>query len=135
MNELEHEKRGQGPEARAQATRKRAEARAEAVVARAEARVMALIAEYCRRLESLGVPMPDMADARTLSDWEAIIAGLMERPLPAGFDHGLWQEMVAVLAYHKAERRGFGPGQAVDDWLEAERELALWKTPLAHPGG
>lgn len=31
--------------------------------------------------------------------------------------------MIAVAAYHKAEKRGFAPGGETDDWLEAEREV------------
>jgi hypothetical protein len=33
------------------------------------------------------------------------------------------QEMIAVAAYYKAEKRGFIPGGEVGDWLEAEKEL------------
>ena len=32
--------------------------------------------------------------------------------------------MVAELAYHKAEKRGFVAGYETDDWLEAEQELS-----------
>lgn len=32
--------------------------------------------------------------------------------------------MVAQAAYFRAERRGFAPGHELDDWLEAEREIA-----------
>lgn len=31
--------------------------------------------------------------------------------------------MVAVAAYHKAEQRGFGSEGAMDDWLDAEKEV------------
>jgi hypothetical protein len=31
--------------------------------------------------------------------------------------------MIAVAAYHKAEKRDFAPGHDTDDWLEAEREV------------
>jgi hypothetical protein len=31
--------------------------------------------------------------------------------------------MVAVAAYHRAERRGFAPGHELDDWLNAELEV------------
>ncbi|MBA2410112.1 MAG: DUF2934 domain-containing protein [Gammaproteobacteria bacterium] len=31
--------------------------------------------------------------------------------------------MVAVAAYHIAEKRGFSPGNPLDDWLNAEREV------------
>lgn len=33
------------------------------------------------------------------------------------------EQMVAVAAYYHAEQRGFSPGQEMEDWLEAEREL------------
>ena len=33
-----------------------------------------------------------------------------------------WQQ-IALLAYLKAESRGFSPGHELDDWLEAETEL------------
>ena len=33
------------------------------------------------------------------------------------------RERIAVLAYQKAEHRGFGPGHEWDDWIEAEREV------------
>lgn len=32
-------------------------------------------------------------------------------------------EKIAVRAYFKAEKRGFAPGHALDDWLEAEAEI------------
>jgi len=34
-----------------------------------------------------------------------------------------FREMVAVNAYYRAEKRGFKPGQELDDWLEAEHEI------------
>lgn len=34
------------------------------------------------------------------------------------------QEAVAKAAYYKAEQRGFAPGYEMQDWLDAERELA-----------
>jgi hypothetical protein len=33
-----------------------------------------------------------------------------------------WQ-VIAVAAYHKAQRRGFAPGGELRDWIEAEREI------------
>lgn len=32
---------------------------------------------------------------------------------------------IAELAYTKAENRGFEPGYELEDWLQAEQELAL----------
>ncbi len=31
---------------------------------------------------------------------------------------------IAVAAYYKAKERGFTPGHEIEDWIEAERELA-----------
>jgi hypothetical protein len=31
--------------------------------------------------------------------------------------------MIAEAAYFRAERRNFSPGQELDDWLSAEREI------------
>ena len=33
-------------------------------------------------------------------------------------------EAIQMLAYLRAERRGFAPGYDMDDWLAAEREVA-----------
>lgn len=32
-------------------------------------------------------------------------------------------KMIAVAAYHKAEKRGFAPGHEFRDWTEAEKEI------------
>lgn len=32
-------------------------------------------------------------------------------------------EMIAVAAYYLAEQRRFSPGQEVEDWLRAEKEI------------
>jgi DNA-directed RNA polymerase len=32
-------------------------------------------------------------------------------------------KMIAIAAYHKAERRGFAPGHELQDWAEAEQEI------------
>lgn len=31
--------------------------------------------------------------------------------------------MIAVAAYHKAEKQGFASGKEMENWLEAEREV------------
>ena len=37
---------------------------------------------------------------------------------------------IMVAAYYKAQSRGFDPGHDLDDWLEAEREVAaLYRAP------
>ena len=32
--------------------------------------------------------------------------------------------LIAEAAYYRAERRGFSPGHELDDWLQAEAEVA-----------
>jgi len=32
--------------------------------------------------------------------------------------------MIAVAAYYRAEQRGFLAGQELEDWLQAEKEIA-----------
>ncbi|MDD2660879.1 MAG: DUF2934 domain-containing protein [Methylococcales bacterium] len=41
-----------------------------------------------------------------------------------GIDLNEFREMVAVNAYYRAEKRGFKPGQEIDDWLQAEQEIS-----------
>ncbi len=33
------------------------------------------------------------------------------------------EQMIAVAAYYRAQRRNFDPGQELEDWLEAEAEV------------
>lgn len=39
------------------------------------------------------------------------------------------EQMIAECAYYLAERRGFGDGGALDDWLAAEREIDARLSP------
>jgi hypothetical protein len=42
-------------------------------------------------------------------------------------DEDEFREMVAINAYYRAEKRGFKPGNEMDDWLEAEKDIqSLW---------
>jgi hypothetical protein len=41
-------------------------------------------------------------------------------PQAAGYPR---EELVAVAAYYRAERRGFAPNAEISDWLEAEAEV------------
>lgn len=43
------------------------------------------------------------------------------------------QQMIAKAAYLRAERRGFGSGDPLDDWLAAEREIDTLLAQRAHP--
>lgn len=46
-----------------------------------------------------------------------------ETTAPVEITHEERWRMIAVAAYHKAEKRGFAPGRDFDDWLESEREV------------
>jgi len=39
--------------------------------------------------------------------------------------------MIAERAYYLAEKRGFAPGHELEDWLAAEREVAMLKVAVA----
>ena len=42
-------------------------------------------------------------------------------------DRDEFREMVAINAYYRAEKRGFKPGNEMDDWFEAEKDMqSLW---------
>lgn len=47
-----------------------------------------------------------------------------KNPLRAAPDPGRQHAMIAEAAYYCAERRGFAPGHELEDWLQAEVELA-----------
>lgn len=47
-------------------------------------------------------------------------------PLPTSVAEAARQRMVAEAAYYRAEKRGFAPGQELDDWLAAEAEIAQY---------
>jgi hypothetical protein len=32
-------------------------------------------------------------------------------------------KLIAIAAYHRAEKRGFAPGDELQDWIEAEKEI------------
>ena len=51
--------------------------------------------------------------------------GSMKSTTPSSLDitpEERWK-MIAVAAYHKAEKRGFATGHEIDDWTEAEKEI------------
>ena len=43
------------------------------------------------------------------------------------------QDMIAVAAYYKAEKRQFMPGAELHDWFEAEREIMALLESLSLP--
>jgi hypothetical protein len=42
------------------------------------------------------------------------------------------QQLIAEAAYYIAERRGFSPGNELEDWLQAEQEVDLLKDVSMH---
>lgn len=64
------------------------------------------------------VQRPDSPESK--SDASASGPGLK----PAGGSRSREQsERTSQRAYEIAERRGFGPGHEIEDWLQAEREM------------
>lgn len=63
------------------------------------------------------------------SNWRAIMAKKGNKFQPqtlvtaGAFEQTDRTEMIATAAYYRAERRDFAPGQDMDDWLDAEREI------------
>jgi hypothetical protein len=51
-------------------------------------------------------------------------------PYPASSRMEERARRIREAAYFKAERRGFAPGDALGDWLEAEREVDTASRPL-----
>jgi hypothetical protein len=53
-------------------------------------------------------------------------AGAQQAPaerLSGARDNPPREERIAIIAYYKAQRRGFANSGELDDWLEAEREV------------
>ncbi len=46
------------------------------------------------------------------------------KPTSKTVSHIDMQEMIATNAYYRAERRGFAAGDHMQDWLDAEAEIA-----------
>ena len=78
--------------------------------------------------------MPSKADAppsgaRSVQN-EASVRSFSTDPSPFSrrpalpLSSSAYRELVELAAYYRAERRGFAPGGEVEDWLEAEREVA-----------
>jgi hypothetical protein len=62
--------------------------------------------------------------------------GVEEQPQPAReIDPELLHQLIAKLAYFRAERRGFAPGHELCDWLTAEALVhGYLRTPVATAG-
>jgi hypothetical protein len=55
---------------------------------------------------------------------ERIESAALEQTVPAATADAARQRMIAEAAYYRAEKRGFAPGNDLDDWLAAEAEVA-----------
>jgi 3-oxoacyl-ACP reductase-like protein len=51
-------------------------------------------------------------------------ADAVARPAAIPLDASERQRLVAMAAYFRAEKRGFIAGGEIDDWLEAEKDVA-----------
>jgi hypothetical protein len=54
----------------------------------------------------------------------AVGSGESVAPEPRILDPLKYAQSIAEAAYYIAERRGFGVGRELDDWLQAEAEIA-----------
>lgn len=63
----------------------------------------------------------DTANARAGDAAEVTASNLERREIPSFSESR--EARIAEAAYWRAERRGFGGGQELDDWLAAEREV------------
>ena len=57
----------------------------------------------------------------TSPDTEVTATQLERREIPSFSENR--EQRIAEAAYWRAERRGFGAGQELDDWLAAEKEV------------
>lgn len=64
------------------------------------------------------IQRPDSPESKS----DASASGPGITPTAARLPQGLY-EQIQKRAYELAERRGFTPGQEVEDWLQAEREI------------
>ena len=77
------------------------------------------------------IQRPDAPEAK--SDASASGPGLTPARSPMSHDR---HEQIAARAYELAQRREFAPGNEVEDWLQAEREIeagATRNTPPDNP--
>jgi len=61
------------------------------------------------------------AQEPTAADTEVTATQLERREIPSFSENR--EARIAEAAYWRAERRGFGAGQELDDWLAAEKEV------------
>jgi len=68
------------------------------------------------------------ADISTARQEPVTSAAPQPQPVPTR------EEKIAIVAYYKAERRGFANSGELDDWLEAEKEVDRQNSARS-PGG
>jgi hypothetical protein len=84
------------------------------------------------RTKKTAAPVARKPKADTPSTQTEVTAATLERREIPSFSESR-EARIAEAAYWRAERRGFGAGQELDDWLAAEKEvdgdLATQQTP------
>jgi hypothetical protein len=63
--------------------------------------------------------VPCSTDPYTLSEYMPTSKAMVDQICTPGERH----EMIARAAYYRSQRRGFEPGQELDDWLAAENDI------------
>ncbi|WP_206199422.1 DUF2934 domain-containing protein [Parasulfuritortus cantonensis] len=72
---------------------------------------------------------PAAEPKKKAADTEAKAAKARPKPKaaskkPADVTKKELKHLIAVAAYHRAEKRGFAPGYELQDWLDAEAEIS-----------
>jgi Protein of unknown function (DUF2934) len=74
------------------------------------------------RTKKTGAPAAQQSSSDTQSNDVGVTATQLERREIPSFSESR-EARIAEAAYWRAERRGFGAGQELDDWLAAEKEV------------
>ena len=73
------------------------------------------------RTKKTAAPAAKPASLTATPDTEVTASQLERREIPSFSETR--EARIAEAAYWRAERRGFGAGQELDDWLAAEKEV------------
>jgi Protein of unknown function (DUF2934) len=73
------------------------------------------------RTKKGAAPAAEPTSRATSPDTEVTATQLERREIPSFSESR--EARIAEAAYWRAERRGFGAGQELDDWLAAEKEV------------
>ena len=74
------------------------------------------------RTKKTAPPVAEQPSAKQAAERAELTAARLERREIPSFSIDR-EARIAEAAYWRAERRGFGAGQELDDWLAAEREV------------